>query len=156
MAAPAGPGSFDAQAEAILRAFEQACGDATREPGFEGVYLSPSWENETRDPPEEVRAWKRSVLRRVVGAGADPWGHLFLVVVRREGRGAPTAQTQDPLGLLPAGGRGTPRLGATLYEGPPRVYLMLRPRAPATEGSLGSFASAVQRAFLVPRAALPP
>jgi hypothetical protein len=50
-----------------------------REPEFDGVYLGPWWELPRATPPPSIIGWKRAVLRRVPGRGAEHWGHLFLV-----------------------------------------------------------------------------
>ncbi len=49
---------------------------AVQESSFDGVYFGPWWE---LSGPGFVDGWKRAVLRRRPGGGADHWGHLFLV-----------------------------------------------------------------------------
>lgn len=143
-----------------LHDFERACSDARRDfesashaavaqlerrPGGEGIYLSPLWEAETSSP-ERSRAWKVSVLRRVPGAGAEPWGHLFFVVLR-EGGGQVQLRTEI-VGILGPAVPSPPEGGVVpLAAGPPARLLLLRPRDGSTEPRLRGFAEAVRDAF---------
>ncbi len=145
---------FERACATASRAFEGACQAALQESALDGVYLSPLWDTETSDPSIS-RAWKRSVLRRVPGAGAEPWGHVFLLVLRGEGRGGRVGD--DPERSLPfpptASARSTPPAKPiVLSAGPPRVLLLLRPRDPATEERLRIFAQAISSVFALTRA----
>ena len=119
--------------------FEVACSTVLRDPLFEGVYLSPLWD---LPAPEGILAWKRSVLRRRPGGGAEPWGHLFLVEETRPGaftlkelHDAPEFLHLRPLPLEGPWG---------LESGPPPVWLLLRARDERTRAGLGSFAEALR------------
>ncbi|MFZ0892000.1 MAG: hypothetical protein WB778_02205 [Thermoplasmata archaeon] len=48
-------------------------------PAFDGVYLGPWWELPSLSHQLGMVGWKRAVLRRVAGGGAEHWGHLFLL-----------------------------------------------------------------------------
>ncbi|MFZ1023900.1 MAG: hypothetical protein WAN87_07180 [Thermoplasmata archaeon] len=66
----------------VLRLRERLDGALERSaqaPGFEGVYLGPWWDLPNDSPRPLLVGWKRAVLRRVAGGGAEHWGHLFLV-----------------------------------------------------------------------------
>jgi hypothetical protein len=143
--------SFDEIAEAVGRAFDQACQAASAREEWAGVYLSPLWEVETAGDAANVRAWKRSVLRRVPGAGAEPWGHAFLIV-NGTGGGIPRV-SEETLGraLGSASGPAVPLL-PILWEGPPSVHLLFRPRTADTEERLRRFLGAVRSEFSPPLA----
>ncbi len=140
---------FERACALASRAFEEACQAALQESTLDGVYLSPLWDTETSDPSIS-RAWKRSVLRRVPGAGAEPWGHVFLLVLRGEGREGRVGDDPERSHPFPptASARSTPPTEpVVLSAGPPRVLLLLRPRDPVTEERLRAFAQAVSSAF---------
>lgn len=141
--------SFEEVAEATSRAFDRACQATAGHPRWSGVYVSPLWEVEAGDAPGTVRGWKRSVLRRVPGAGAEPWGHVFLVVTAS----ADAVARVEELGLGPihahAGGKAVP-VSPPLWEGPPRAQLFLRPRSPATAERLQAFVEELREEFTPP------
>ncbi len=129
--------------------FERACGvavaDLEHRLGEEGLYLSPLWEAETSSP-ERSRAWKVSVLRRVQGAGAEPWGHLFFVVLRRR-EGGVQLRT-ELVGILGPAVPSPPEGNVLpLAAGPPARLLLLRPRDGSTAQRLRAFAEALRDAF---------
>lgn len=141
--------TFEEAAEAVARAFDRACQAATKEPPWEGVYVSPLWENETTGDPEEVRAWKRSILRRIPGAGAEPWGHVFLLVTASTSARAHAEGTGGGALLSTGGGPPVP-LPPPLWTGPPLVQLLVRPRSIETEDRLQGFLASVRREFTPP------
>ncbi|HEV2448898.1 MAG TPA: hypothetical protein VGU43_00605 [Thermoplasmata archaeon] len=64
-------------------------------PEMEGVYLSPWWPLESTGAAGEFAGWKRSILRREPGRGAEHWGHLFLLTA--PGARPPTGSAAAPL-----------------------------------------------------------
>lgn len=141
--------TFEETAEAVARAFDRACEAAMREPEWQGVYVSPLWETESSAPPDRVRGWKRSVLRRIPGAGAEPWGHVFLVVTSSATSGAHVEGQDLGPGLFTTGGPAS-ALKPLLWEGPPRVQLWVRPRSPLTDTDLRGFLGSVRKEFTPP------
>lgn len=136
MVAPREPSSG---ASRVAERFEEACSEALNDPSFEGVYLSPLWD---LPAPPGIVAWKRSVLRRRAGGGAEPWGHLFLVEEPRPGGFALEELHDTPtfshLRSLPLEGPWA------LEAGPPAVWLLLRARDERTRTPLSAFASALR------------
>jgi hypothetical protein len=112
----------------------------TRErPAFQGVYTGPAWETISSSTSTEVRVWKIAVLMRRPGAGAEHWGHVFLVM----GTGTPT------ISIRPAGGIAgdADRLELETLPGVPGAPLriQIRPTAPETRDRLREFALEFQR-----------
>lgn len=139
---------FESFCGRVAQAFEAACEGALSDPDLQGAYLSPLWESETSDATQ-ARAWKRSVLRRVVGAGAEPWGHVFLVVLRDRDKGTGLKQLSEGIPSLRTASSEPPTT-VTLSEGPPRVLLLVRPRAPGTSNALQGFVHRVRASFVPP------
>ncbi len=133
------PGSPTPEARRVADRFEEACSRVLSDPSFQGVYLSPLWD---LPAPPGTAAWKRSVLRRKAGGGAEPWGHLFLVGASRTGDFALKELHDAPafshLRSLPLEGPWA------LETGPPAVWLLLRARDGHTQPALGAFAAALR------------
>ncbi|MDE1820197.1 MAG: hypothetical protein KGJ23_07350 [Euryarchaeota archaeon] len=142
------PRPFEAACADIARAFDEACASALRADGLEGVYVSPLWEEKTSDPGRS-RAWKRSVLRRLPGAGAESWGHLWIVALRDGRRRVMLRPDSEMLPTLE--GPSTSELqGFELGAGPPRILLWARARSPDTEERLMSFVQELRTVFVPP------
>lgn len=119
--------------------FEGACSAVLREAPFQGVYVSPLWEVPV---PEGFAAWKRSVLRRLEGGGAEHWGHLFLVEAPGPGEFS-LGELHDAPELSHL--RSLPVEGPWALEpGPPSVWLLLRARDERTRERLVAFAEALR------------
>lgn len=142
-------GAFDRRAQELASKFDRLCQAALGGPGLDGVYVSPLWETYTSTGPGRSRAWKRSVLRRIPGAGAEPWGHLFLVVASA-GLSDPTVALSEE--GLPAGTADPSAVSATIQldPGPPSAWVLLRPRGPTTASPLREFAETVHRRWSEP------
>lgn len=108
---------------------------------FDRVYLGPWWDLPTGSP--ELRGWKRAVLRRVPAAGAEHWGHLFLVI----------HDADDPAALDWAQelrrGKVEPAepTGLVLRALAPEIRLYFRPTSAGTEEPLASFVREVGERF---------
>ncbi len=133
------PGTPTPGARSAAVRFEAACSTVLRDPAFAGVYVSPLWD---LPAPEGILAWKRSVLCRQPGGGAEPWGHLFLVEESHPGAFALKELRDAPeLSHL----RSLPLEGPwDLEDGPPAVSLFLRARDDRTRARLGRFAEALR------------
>jgi hypothetical protein len=143
--------AFDRRAQALAAAFERACHRAAGAEDMEGVYVSPLWETYTSSGPGRSRAWKISVLRRVPGAGAEPWGHVYLVVTSH---GRPDMALDSTETGIPSGGEGDLPVAVPpperLDEGPPSVWVLLRPRSLRTQEPLIGFVARVRRGWTAP------
>ena len=152
-AAPEKVEAFDRRAREVLGRFDRAQAAALVTSAFEGVYTSPWWETYTRGGTSRSRAWKRSVLRRVPGRGAEPWGHLFLIVAEGAPRSPEGSLTPED---LPGPAAAAPVGDAVLLaQGEDSVWVLARPRDPSTGVALGALVRAVQRAFPDTATALP-
>lgn len=108
---------------------------------FDRVYLGPWWDLPVSDP--DLRGWKRAVLRRVLAAGAEHWGHLFLVL--NEGTAGRTLTWAEEPRAGSVGGRPPERIRLRL--GDPEILLYHRPSTPSHAEELTSFAHEVGERF---------
>jgi hypothetical protein len=53
---------------------------AIARPDRTGVYAGPWWDLAPTGPGAASPGWKRAILRRWPGGGAEHWGHLFLIL----------------------------------------------------------------------------
>jgi hypothetical protein len=108
---------------------------------YKGVYLGPWWKLE--NVPDGMHVWKRAVLHRTVGRGAEHWGHLFLIV-RYETREMLSWFSKDLRGRQsPA----FPSESIVLRRGDQTAELATRPTATAEAGRLDEFAREVSERF---------
>lgn len=119
--------------EFLLGYFDLAITGALEYSRNQGIYLSPWWD--LPSDTEDLRGWKRAVLRKDPHGGADHWGHIFLVVL--EGRGTVTLAADHPVfGVSRSAQR---PVEVPLRAGRPRVVLFLRPTYPSTKEALLEF-----------------
>ena len=111
-----------------------------------GLYTGPLWDLPEDALPAGWRGWKLSVLRRIPGRGAEPWGHLYLLVGDSP---APVALTSVP--AWGAVGEGS-AAGEDwiLSPGPLHVRLLARPRNAGTAEDLRRFSERVAREYPAP------
>ncbi len=92
--------STDERAQSVLAAIEDYRNRLRANSERDGVYLGPPWELPVRPVTESGQGWKLAALQRVSGRGAEHWGHIYVVVVRR--RAAWDLRTaKSPEGLRP-------------------------------------------------------
>lgn len=128
----------------VKERFEASCAGACASSDLPGVYVAPLWDLALEGGAPSLQGWKRAVLRRIEGAGAEHWGHIFLIVSARPGAISirPNSDVPVPSNVpLDAVGR-------VLEVGPPSVVLFVRPLHPGVEAHLTAFAGAVERQFL--------
>ncbi len=98
-------------------------------PEFAGVYAGPWWPLPSADG--EVRGWKRAVLKRRSGGGAEHWGHLFLVEAP-ESRSWKMEESKTPGPSEPA----AERASYQWRRDGRNIFLETRPRTAGTSPSL--------------------
>ncbi len=108
---------------------------------FDRVYLGPWWDLPTGSP--ELRGWKRAVLRRVLAAGAEHWGHLFLVV-NDSLTARPLTWSED---RTLAGAEREPPSSLQLRAAAPEIRMYYRPTGEAHAEALASFAREIGERF---------
>jgi hypothetical protein len=108
---------------------------------YRGVYVGPWWILE--NVPEGVHAWKRAVLRRVPGHGAEHWGHLYLIV-RYSDRESLSWFTRDWRGRRAPK---PPTANLVLRKGEVNAELALRSSDPAQSAHLEEFAREISERF---------
>jgi hypothetical protein len=119
--------------------WERAISMTRERPAFQAVYTGPVWESAGSTVPEEPRVWKVAVLERRPGAGAQHWGHVFLLL----GVGQTKISIRPTGGL--AGDDGRPEI-ETLPEIPGApLRIQIRPTSPETRTRLREFAVEFQR-----------
>jgi len=129
----------------VSRRFDTACAETAGIPGPDGIYVGPLWEIPSRPPASGVLGWKRSVLRRREGRGAENWGHLFLLV-SSEGTNPRVGTIPD--GLPTGGDDRVAREGPSVLEtGPPRVLLYWQANQERFAPDLRAFAARVVTRF---------
>ena len=111
-----------------------------------GLYTGPLWDLPEDALPEGWRGWKLSVLRRIPGRGAEPWGHLYLLAGE-----SPAHVTLTSVPALGAVGTGSAAGEEwTLSQGPLHVRLLARPRNAGTAEELRRFSERVAREYPAP------
>jgi hypothetical protein len=119
--------------------WEQAISATTGHPTFQRVYTGPVWEirgsSGSGDPP----VWKIAVLERRPGAGAEHWGHVFLVL----GKGTAEISLRPAGGLVGNADRPDLETLPDIPGGPLRIQF--RPTSPDTRSRLREFALEFQR-----------
>jgi hypothetical protein len=119
--------------------WEKAISNTKGLPRFQGVYTGPVWESENPAAPGGPRVWKVAVLERRPGAGAEHWGHLFLVL----------GALESEISIRPVGGvagddnRPEVEILPAIPGAPLRIQI--RPRSPETRDRLREFALEFQR-----------
>jgi hypothetical protein len=108
---------------------------------YKGVYVGPWWKLE--DVPEGHHVWKRAVLHRTLGRGAEHWGHLYLVI---------RYETHESLSWFSKDfrGRQTPALppeSLVLRRGEQTAELAVRSTDPSQSQRLEEFAREVTERF---------
>ncbi len=109
---------------------------------YRGVYVGPWWKLE--DVPEGMYVWKRAVLHRTPGRGAEHWGHLYLIV---------RYATREPFSWFTRDLRGrrtsaAPTENLVLRKGEQTAELAIRTSDPAQQGHLHEFAREISERFL--------
>lgn len=107
---------------------------------FEQVYLGPWWEIPAVG--SEAHGWKRAVLRRVLAAGAQHWGHVFLIV----NEGVP-GRTLTWKGASTDDGNPEVLERIPLRQGMPEIVLYFRASVPERRPELSEFAREVGERF---------
>jgi hypothetical protein len=124
---------------------DRALAAALALPSRAGVYVGPWWDLESTGPPNPPRGWKRAILRRRPGGGAEHWGHLFLVVSSDPG------DTGIDVATLPLfkDSRSAARTRRTfrLPTRPGVAWLIARPSTPLGEAPLGELAREIAEAL---------
>lgn len=108
---------------------------------YRGVYVGPWWKLE--NVPEGMYVWKRAVLHRTPGRGAEHWGHLYLIV-RYETRESFSWFSRD------LRGRTSPVTASeslVLRKGEQTAELATRSTDPAQLDHLNQFAREVSERF---------
>lgn len=127
----------------LLGYFDLAITGALEYPRYVGVYLAPWWDMPGLEASEGVHGWKRSVLKRVAGAGAEHWGHMFLVAAEGSRRvkvgpgdlGLPLKSSSEPVEEI------------QLRAGEPRLTLHIRATSSYHREELRAFAEDVAERF---------
>jgi hypothetical protein len=114
---------------------------------FAGVYLGPWWDLGDLVAMDGVQVWKRAVLRRIPNAGAQHWGHLYLVTARTYAR---VELTPETLGFTGKPSK-FPMARVQLREGDPQAVLFVRPSRNDSEANLSSFVREIVDRFVYQR-----
>ncbi len=123
--------------------WERASAEAAGHPPFEAVYPGPVWESASPFGPAKVGVWKIAVLERRPAAGAEHWGHLFVVL----GENASKVVLRPESGLT--GNPDRPELEPLPGESGAQWQILIRPRSAETAARLRAFGLEFQRRAVV-------
>jgi hypothetical protein len=126
--------------EALDR-FDRAAKRALLGPGRQSLYLGPWWNLALRLTDAGAQGWKRAVLERRPGRGADHWGHLYLVVTSTPGR--VQLRPDDLGGARSAGASPAEPTYRALDSGPTRTWLVARGSSEMHSARLEDLAEAI-------------